>query len=125
MGLSAAVLIYDAECPFCRGAIEWVRRNAPYPGAFEYLPCRSRETRARYPVIGEEACMREVHLVLPDGTVLAGERAIPEILRRLPRWRRSAALFSLPGAASLSRIVYRRIASHRHRIPDAVTRPRR
>ncbi len=33
MGLSAAVLIYDAECPVCRGAIEWVRRNAPSPGA--------------------------------------------------------------------------------------------
>jgi predicted DCC family thiol-disulfide oxidoreductase YuxK len=109
-----AVLIYDAECPFCRGAVDWVRRNAPSQTAFEYLACRSRETRERYPAIGEDACMRAVHLVLPDGTVLAGEKAVPEILRRLPRWRRAASLFSLPGAAFLSRALYRWIASRRN-----------
>jgi len=111
-----AVLIYDADCPVCRGAVDWVRRNALSPGAFEFLPCRSEETRRRFPAVGEADCMRAVHLVLPDGTVLAGERALPEIVRRLPRWRRAAALFSLPGAGFLSRILYRWFAARRHRI---------
>jgi predicted DCC family thiol-disulfide oxidoreductase YuxK len=111
-----AVLIYDAECAVCRGAIEWVRRNAPSPGAFEFLPCRSENTRQRFPDIGEAACLRAVHLVLPDGSILAGERAIPDILRRLPRWRRAAGLFAIPGAGPLSRILYRWVAAHRHRI---------
>ena len=113
-----AVLIYDAECAVCRGAMEWVRRNAPSPGAFEYLPCRSEDTRQRFPDIGEADCLRAVHLVLPDGKVLIGERALPEILRRLPRWRRAAVLFSLPGAGPLSRLLYRRFAAHRYRISD-------
>ena len=114
--MAPAVLIYDAECPFCRGAVDWVRRNGPTPGAFEYMPCRSENTRERFPAIGEDACMRAVHIVLADGTVLAGEKAVPEIVRRLPRWRRAAALFSLPGAGFLSRLLYRWIAAHRHRL---------
>src|SRR5512139_194535 len=112
---SPAVLIYDAECTVCRSAIGWVRANAPSPCAFEFLPCRSAETRIRFPAVPEADCMRAVHLVLPDGAVLAGEKAIPEILRRLPRWRRVAALFSLPGAGPLSRLLYRWIAVRRHR----------
>ncbi|HEX9204671.1 MAG TPA: DUF393 domain-containing protein [Candidatus Deferrimicrobiaceae bacterium] len=114
--MAPAVLIYDADCPVCRGAVDWVRRNAPDPGAFEYLPCLSVEARSRFPAVSESDCMRAVHLVLPDGAVLAGEKAVPEILRRLPRWRRAASLFSLPGAAFLSRVLYRWIASRRHRL---------
>ena len=125
MDNSPAVLIYDSECPFCRGAIDWVLRRAPDPSAFECLPCRSAETRTRFPAVPEDACMRAVHLVLPDGSILAGERAIPEILRRLPRWNRAAALFSLPGAAPFSRVLYRWIAARRHRLPDAMSRPPR
>ena len=113
---SPAVLIYDAECAVCRGAIDWVRRNAQSPVAFECIPCRSEETRRRFPDIGEAACLRAVHLVLPGGEVLAGERALPEIVRLLPRWRRAAALFSLPGAGFLSRLLYRWVAARRHRI---------
>ena len=115
--MSPPVLIYDAECPVCRGAVDWVRRQAPAPDAFEFLPCRGPEIRERFHGISESDCLRAVHLVLPDGSVLAGEKAIPEIMRRLPRWHRAAALFSLPGAAYLSRVLYRWFAARRHRIP--------
>ncbi len=100
----------------CRGAVDWVRRNAAGPGSFEFLPCRSEETRRRFPAIGEAACLQAMHLVLGDGAVLAGDRALPEVLRRTRRYRRAAALFSLPGARLLSRFLYRAIARHRHRI---------
>jgi len=111
-----AVLIYDADCPACRAAVDWVRRNASARDAFEYLPCRSRETRARFPGVGEAACLRAMHLILPDGTVLAGERALPEIARRTRRYRPAALLFRLPGAFAVSRLLYRAFARRRHRI---------
>jgi predicted DCC family thiol-disulfide oxidoreductase YuxK len=57
-----------------------------------------------------------MHLVLPDGTVLAGEKALPEIARRTRRFRRVAALFRIPGAGILSRFLYRAFADRRHRI---------
>lgn len=111
-----AALIYDAECPVCRAAADWVRHSAAVPGAFEYLPCRSAETRSRFPSVSEAACLEAMHLVLPDGTVLAGENALPEILRRTRRYRRAAVLFRLPGAGILSRFLYRAFARRRHRI---------
>jgi predicted DCC family thiol-disulfide oxidoreductase YuxK len=112
----AVAIVYDADCPVCRSAADWVRRNALDPDTFDYLPCRSAETRSRFPAIAETACLQAMHLVLPDGTILAGEKALPEILRRTRRYRRAAALFRLPGAGILSRILYRAFARRRHRI---------
>ncbi|MCP2501095.1 MAG: DUF393 domain-containing protein [Deltaproteobacteria bacterium] len=109
-------LVYDADCTVCRGAADWVRRNAAAPDAFEYLPCRSAETRSRFPAITEAACLQAMHLVLPDGAILAGEQALPEILRRTRRYRWAAGLFRLPGAGILSRFLYRAFARRRHRI---------
>jgi predicted DCC family thiol-disulfide oxidoreductase YuxK len=110
------VLIYDADCPVCRAAADWVRRNALVPDTFEYLPCRSAETRSRFPAISEAACLRAMHLVLPGGAILSGEQALPEIVRRTRRYRRAAALFRLPGAGILSRLFYGAFARRRHRI---------
>ena len=112
----AVVLIYDAECPVCRAAADWVRRNAEAPDPFEYLPCRSAETRSRFPAIDEAACLQAMHLVLHDGAILAGEQALPEILRRTRRYRRAAILFRLPGAGIVSRHLYAAFARRRHRI---------
>ena len=111
-----AALIYDADCQVCLAAVDWVRRNAMVPGAFEYLPCRSAEARSRFPAIAEAACLQAMHIVLPDGTILAGENALPEILRRTRRYRLATVLFRFPGAGLLSRILYRAVADRRHRI---------
>jgi len=112
----AFVLIYDTECPACRAAADWVRRNAVAPDTFEYLPCRSAETRSRFPAIAEAACLQAMHVVLPDGTILAGERALPEILRRTRRYQWAAVLFRFPGAGVFSRFLYSAFARRRHRI---------
>lgn len=109
-------LIYDADCTVCRAAADWVLRNAAAPDAFEFLPCRSAETRSRFPAIAEAACLEAMHLVLPGGTILAGEKALPEILRRTRRYRPAAALFRFPGAGILSRFLYRAFARRRHRL---------
>lgn len=111
-----AALIYDADCPVCRASADWVRRNALVPDTFEYLPCRSAETRSRFPAIAEAACLQAMHLVLQDGSILVGEQALPELLRRTRRYRRAAVLFRFPGAGILSRFLYRAFASRRHRI---------
>ena len=111
-----AALIYDADCPVCRAAADWVRRNAAPPDAFEFLPCRSAETRSRFPAIAEGACLQAMHLALPDGSILAGEQALPGILRRTRRYHRAAVLFRLPGAGVVSRFLYRAFADRRHRI---------
>jgi predicted DCC family thiol-disulfide oxidoreductase YuxK len=123
-GPEKPVLIHDGECPVCRGAVEWIRARSG-PEDFEFLSCHSEDLSLRFPHIGKSACLAAMHLVLPDGKVLAGEQAAPEILLRLRRWRWAAALFRLPGARILSRAFYRWFAARRHRISHVFGKPTR
>jgi len=108
------VLIYDGECPVCTRAVDWIRARSD-PDVFEFLSCHADDLTQRFPSIEKSACLQAMHLVLPNGSVLTGERAVPEILRRLPRYRRFVSLFRLPGAGILSRAFYRWFAKRRHR----------
>ena len=118
---SRAVLIYDGECSMCRASALWLLRRAEAGGArdLEILPCRSPVRHERFPFITDEACMEAMQLVLPDGHVLAGADAVPEILRRIPRWRWVAALFDLPRARPYARRVYAWVARNRMKISCA------
>ncbi len=119
--MAPAVLIYDGACPICQGGIIWVQRHA-FPGQFEFLPCQSPERRTRFPWMAEEACLEALQLVFPDGRVLAGDTAIPEILRRLRGWRWLARLFGLPGVGVLAPRLYAWVARNRYAISCALAR---
>ena len=110
-----AVLLFDDGCPVCRRAADWVARHG-VPGAFELLPCASEDAARRFPSIAANDCLRAMQLVLPDGAVFSGERALPEILRRTRRYAWAAPMFGLPGAGVLSRVIYRWFAGRRHAI---------
>jgi len=119
--MAPAVLIYDDACPVCRAGMRWVAGCA-LPGRFEFVPCQSPERRRRFPSISEAACLQALQLVLPDGRLLAGDRAIPEILRRLRRWHWLAHLFALPGVALLAPRLYGWVARNRYALSCALAR---
>lgn len=104
----------------CRASALWLMRRAMSAGQLEILPCRSGPRRARFPHITEERCLRAMQLVLPDGRVLEGADAVPELLRRIPRWRWAASLLALPGVRAVARRVYGWIAANRLRISCAL-----
>jgi len=113
------VLIYDGQCPVCRKTIAWIRENMR-KDAFEMLTCQAEEARQRFPDIKQAVCMQAMQLVLPDGQVLAGEKALPEILKRLKRFSPAAALFALPGSEVISRSFYRWFADNRYHIAEVL-----
>lgn len=110
-----ATIIYDGKCPLCTGTVHWLRDKG-LAGIFEILECRSEQRRLMHPEVNRADCMKAMHLVLPDGAVLAGERALPEIVARLRGYRLAAPLFRLPGVAGLLRAAYRWFAERRYRI---------
>lgn len=110
-----ATLIYDGSCSLCSGAVGWIRENE-IENAFALLPCQAKETASRFPEIERDACMNAMHLVLPDGTVLVGEQALPEVFLRLEHYRFASLLFKLPGSRTISRIAYRWFADRRYKI---------
>ena len=113
---SLAVLIYDAECPMCRASALWLMRLARSMGKLEILPCRSELRAARFPEISESACLTAMQLVLPDGRVLAGADAVPELLRCIRGLGWLAGVFALPGMRPLGRRVYGWVARNRMKI---------
>jgi predicted DCC family thiol-disulfide oxidoreductase YuxK len=114
-----AVLIYDGSCPVCKKTIEWIKKNE-YRDSFETIPCQSEDLQRRFPFIEQAVCMNAMQLILPDGTVLSGEKALPEILRRLKRYGPVAGLFKLPGSEILLRSFYRWFADNRYHIANVL-----
>ena len=115
-----AVLVYDAECPMCRASALWLMRLAIRAGQLEILPCRSPVRARRFPALTEEQCLTAMQLVLPDGRIVAGADAVPELLRRIPSLRWLAAVFALPPLRPFSRRGYAWIARNRMRISCAL-----
>ncbi len=114
-GHSPAVLIVDGECSVCRGAVDWIRERSA-PGAFEFLSFHSGEVEQRFPFLDREAVKAAAHMVLQDGTVLAGEQIAPEVFAKLPGYAWVARILRLPGARIFSRAFYRWFARRRHAI---------
>ncbi len=113
--LSQPVLLYDGDCGFCRLWVERLRRW-DRKGAIRCVPAQERAAVAGLPPIDDDALDRAMHLVMPDGTVFAGGRAVPAVLQYLPGWRWLGGLFRLPGAPWVTDMVYSNIAKRRHRL---------
>ncbi len=118
--MKKAVLIYDASCPICSSTITWISRNE-VENSFEMMPCQSEGLGRVFPYLQRADCMKAMHLVLPGGTVVVGEKTLPEIFMRLRRYRIAALLFKLPGAGVLCRFAYRWFAGRRYRIASILS----
>lgn len=113
--LTRPVLLWDGDCGFCQ---RWVRRLESRD-AGDRIETLKATDRAKYPEllgITDHALNHAMHLALPDGRVLAGGRAVPEILRLLPRWRWVAWVFGIPGVAWATDRVYGWVAARRHKL---------
>ncbi|MCF6154919.1 MAG: DUF393 domain-containing protein [Candidatus Brocadia sp.] len=114
--MGTAVLIYDARCSLCRGCMKWIELHSIRKDAFEFIPCQSDECRTRFPDITDAACLQSIQLVLSHKQILAGDKALPEILNRLKGFRWLHPLFKVPIIRSLLYAVYHRIAKNRYSI---------
>lgn len=118
------ILIYDETCPLCRRSVKWVEDRTE-PGAIEVLPCQDSARAERFPQVSERQCMEAVQLVLPDGTVLSGEKALPHLLRMTRGWKWFAFVFSLPLVKHAAPYAYAWVARHRHVLSSLVARKER
>jgi len=112
-----ATLIYDGECPICSDTAKWIK-NKEDKGAFKMISCQSKILESEFPDITHSDCMRALHIVLRDGTVLVGEQALPEIFKRLKHYRYVDVALRNPVIKMFVRFFYRSFAKFRYRIAD-------
>src|SRR5207247_592543 len=92
---------------FCRRCVDLVLRS-DRQHRLDVVPFQDQERVARFG-IPLPALAAAMHLMLPppDGRVLAGAAAAPEILRLLPRWRWLAGGFRLPAGPMITNDAYK------------------
>lgn len=111
MRVDRPTLIYDGACGLCERSVALVRRwDREHRLAIVPFQDQARVAALGIPLPALAAAM---HLVLPDGRVLAGADAAPEMLRQLPGKRWLAGAFRIPGILPLARRLYAWIARRR------------
>jgi predicted DCC family thiol-disulfide oxidoreductase YuxK len=113
-----AVLLYDADCGFCRWCLgkvlAWDRRRSLRP-----LVTQSDGARRLLAGMPEEERLASWHLVDADGAVLSAGAAFPPLFRLLPGGAPLAALAArFPRATDRA---YRWVAGNRSRWGKLVT----
>ena len=107
--MSDAVLLYDADCGFCRLAVDrvlaWDRAGVLRPMALQ-----SPEADRLLPGLSEETRMASWHLVI-DGSIHSGGAVAPPLLRLLPGGRPLAAIAA--AFPRLTECAYRLVARNR------------
>ena len=65
-------MLFDGDCGFCRYWIEkWQRVTQD---RVQYRPFQ--EALVQFPQLTEKECMESVRLILPDGSIFSGARAV-------------------------------------------------
>lgn len=107
-------LIYDGDCGFCRRSVDLLQRW-DREQRIALIPFQDQVRVAAFG-IPLPALAAAMHLILPppDGRVLAGADAVPELLRLLPGKRWLAWWFRVPGVLPVARRLYAWIARRRH-----------
>ena len=116
----AVVLIYDDRCSLCRGCMKWIQLHAIQKDAFEFVPCQSEECKSRFPEITDKACKKSFHIVLSNNKILAGDKALPEVLNRLKGFRWLSILFKMPVIKSFLYVIYHWVANNRFIISQTI-----
>jgi len=108
------VVLYDGRCRLCIAASERLVRLAR-PGTMERRSFRDPGVLDAFPGIPAEACERAMHLVTPDGRVLAGAEAIVASLRTRPLLGAAALVYFVPGLRLTCDVLYDLVARNRLR----------
>src|SRR5262249_30945713 len=106
-------VIYDEQCEVCQAGVSWLKlldrekRTACFPIDPDILP-------RIHPRLMIDACLKELHVVTPDGVIVTGADAVATLARLFPQTRIIGSAALSPGLQSISRALYRLVARNRY-----------
>jgi hydroxyacylglutathione hydrolase len=106
-------VLYDGQCEICQACVSWlqildIRRIT------QSIPIDADVLRRLDPRLDLEACLRELHVLSPDGQLYTGWDAVARLARLFPLTWILGAAGSIPAFKQLGRLVYRFVARNRH-----------
>jgi protein-S-isoprenylcysteine O-methyltransferase Ste14/predicted DCC family thiol-disulfide oxidoreductase YuxK len=109
------VVLYDGLCRFCTAGAKKLLAVAR-PGSVELLSFQEPGILEAFPGISFAACMRQMHLVNPEGKVFAGVEAAVRAVATRPLLGLFAYAYYLPGFRLACDLLYTQIAANRYRL---------
>lgn len=110
------IVVYDAQCEFCRAQIERIRRS-DRKGQFEFVSNRDAGLIDRHPQLAGHDLDDGLRVIVPTGEVFEGASAVHQVARRLRGFRMIAWVYRIIGMPRVLGTLYRWIARHRHQLP--------
>ncbi|WNM40756.1 DCC1-like thiol-disulfide oxidoreductase family protein [Micromonospora halotolerans] len=101
-GIRGFTVLYDAHCPLCRAARQWLASRAQLV-PLEFVPAGSAEARRRFPGLDHDATLRDLTVVADTGAVYAGDGAWFACLWALVDHRSTAERLAGPHLLPLAR----------------------
>ena len=113
---SAAVVLYDGQCPLCQRSVRILRRL----DWFHKLTCKDARQEENVPALNPPLdftrLMAEMHVVTPKQRVFSGFGAFRWMAWRLPALWLVAPLLYLPGIPAIGQKIYFWVARNRFRL---------
>lgn len=109
------VILYDGHCRFCdagsRRLASWMKS-----GCVERADFHEPAVLSRFPGLTHDQCMKQMHLVTPDGRVFGGAESVARAVATRPLLGKLAWLFFVPGIRQLLEAIYKWVALNRYRL---------
>ncbi|HVN09360.1 MAG TPA: DCC1-like thiol-disulfide oxidoreductase family protein, partial [Patescibacteria group bacterium] len=106
-------VLYDDQCEICQAGASWLRL-LDGRGLTECVAISAEALSAIDARLELEACLRELHVVDPEGNILVGWDAVARLARLFPATWPVGALGSVWPFRAAARAAYRFVARNRY-----------
>ena len=107
--------IYDEQCEICQAFVSWLKLLDRH-GKVAAVPIVPELLAAIHPGLELDACLRELHVVTPQGNVRRGWDAVAQLARLFPATFVIGWLGIVPPFNWLGRAAYRFVARNRYAV---------
>jgi glyoxylase-like metal-dependent hydrolase (beta-lactamase superfamily II)/predicted DCC family thiol-disulfide oxidoreductase YuxK len=106
-------VIYDEQCEICQAGVSWLKildhdkRIVIHPIDPDTLPRIHLDLKV-------DACLRELHVITPEGKIVVGADAVILLAGLFPETRLIGTISGAPGVRTISRLLYGLVALNRY-----------
>lgn len=112
--MKRVVMLYDGQCSLCVSSMLFVKR-LDWRGRIDYQDARDwQAVSPRFPDLQQQAVLKQIHVIQPDGQVHVGFEGVRVLVRYLPPVAWLYPLLYLPGAAWFGHRIYAFVARNRY-----------
>jgi len=105
-------VFFDDQCEICQAGVSWLR-VLDRKNQTECIGIHP-ENLTPYPLLAIDRCLQELHIVAPDGRVLAGWDAVARLARLSPFTWLIGTVGAVPPFRWLGGLLYRPVATNRY-----------